>query len=614
MDILGGIAGCLLGAAIALVAYIRGEQGTLEIGLAVAIASVIYLLFRNRIANSSKPSPKANKSFILILNIIFFCTFAASIYLMNSATYRPLTYFLLTSISVAIVAAEILCVRDKTMAWPVLVKILLLAISLRYGLLYELPGFYGVDPWWHSIMVGTWLDNGELTRYIPYMNIWTDYIDFPIMHLEIMATRLITSLGSKDSLFFSVGMFYSISILFVFLLGQRLIDTKTGLLAVLVISFTSFHIGWGAWLIPMALGVAIFSIILWLIFKASFTVSNILLILIMSFVLVLTHTIAAFVAAITIALFAIANEAYKGLRGTSIYKMYIGSRFVALFWVILLVRWFYSFRSPSRSFFDSVFKWFVDALRTDIEYVGTAFEPAATTVTMPLVFLNRVALWLFIGFIVIGSLVWLSRPAINNRKVAVIVSTFGLSVVCFVFPFFNIETMIPGRWLVFIAVLGAVVVAEGILGLSRIFNGTVIKTLLAVLIIFIFSMFMVNSTSINTCSPFYGEEYMQDPNRYAFTKSEMAAVTTISSIHDNKITTDNEYRKLPFQAVVGQEAVPFQLDVESGGVVVIREYVYTHPFIKGSSEEQAIHMLNSFSCSEYYMVYNNLEVKGYLEK
>ena len=586
----------------------------MEIGLAMAIASLIYLLFRNRVVSSSNLSLTANKSFILILNIIFFCTFAASIYLMGSAMYRPLIYFLLTSISVAIVAVEILCVRDKTMVWPILVKILLLAFSLRYGLLYELPSFYGIDPWWHGIMIETWLDNGELTRHIPLMNIWSDYVDFPIMHLEIMATRLITSLGPKDSLFFSVGLFYIASILFIFLLGQRLADTKTGLLAALVISFASFHIGWGAWLIPMALGVAIFSMIVWLIFRASFTVSNISLIIIMSFVLVLTHTIAAFAAAIVIALFAIASEAYKGLRGTRIYKMYIGSRFVALFWVILLVRWFYSFRSPSRSFYDAVFTWFVDALRTDIEYVGTAFEPAEVTVTMPLVFLNRVALGLFIGFIVIGSLAWLSRQTINNRRVAIIASTLGLSVVCFVFPFFNVETMIPGRWLVFIAVLGAVVVAEGILGLSRIFKGTVIKALLAVLIIFVFSMFMVNSTSVNTRSHFYGEEYMQDPNRYAFTKSEMAAVDIISSKHGDKITTDNEYRKLPFQAVVGQEAVPFQLNVKSEDVVIIREYVYTHQFISGCTEEQAIQLLNGFSYSNYNMVYNNLDVKGYLEK
>ncbi len=614
MDILGGIAGLLLGATIALVGHNSGEQATLEIGLSVAIASLIYLLFRKRIARESNPSPAANKSFIILLNIIFFCAFTTSIYLMRSAMYRPPIYFLLTSISVAIVAVEIMCVREKTMSWPILMKVLLLAFSLRYGLLYELPGFYGVDPWWHSIMVETWLDNGELTRHIPFMNIWSDYVDFPIMHLEIMATRLITSLGPKDSLFFSVGLFYIINILFAFLLGQRLVDTKTGLLAALVICFTRFHIGWGAWLIPMALGAAIFSMVLWLIFKASFTVSNISLLLLMSLVLVLTHTIAAFATAIAIALFAIASEAYIGLHGTRIYKMYTGGRFVVLFWVILLSRWFYSFRSPSSSFFHTLFRTLVNALQTDTVFVGTAFESAEVTTAMPLVFLNRVSLWLFIAFVVIGSLVWLSRQEINNRKVAVIAGTLGLSVVCFGFPLFNIESMLPGRWLVFIAVLGAVVVAGGILGLSRIFKGTVVRASFIMLTIFIFSMFMVNSTGINTRSPFYGEEYMQNPDRYAFTEREMAAVDLISSAHDGKITTDQEYRKLPFQSVVGQEAVPFQLDVRSEGVVVIREYVYTHQFISGASKKQTIRLLNGFISYNYNAIYDNLDVKGYLER
>jgi len=440
---------------------------------------------------------------------------------------------------------------------------------------------------------------------------YTSYADFPITHLNIMAVRVITQLDPKDSLFLSIGLFYIFSTLFVFLLGQRLINTKTGLLAALLISITSFHIGWGAWLIPCSLGIGIFAMLLWLIFKGNRNVSSTLMLIIMSFVLVLTHTIAALVAALALVFFLIANQVFKRLPGASGEQINVGYSFLALFWVFLLARWIYSFYSPSKSFFDAVLGWFVSALRVDVQYTGAAFEALAT----PQGTLNRVGFLMLIGFIVIGSLFWLSQKAISNKRVAIIIGALGLSVVTFVLPFFNIENFIPGRWLPFIAVLGAAIAAGGILALSRLLNGRVMKSLLMVLIVFIFSMFMVNSYGVNTRTPFYGKDYMQDPQRYAFNESELSAIDTISEIYDGKITTDNEYRKLPLATQVGQErAISLSIEEENEGLIVIREYVYRHGIFAGQANEQSTRLLDSFSSSGYNMVYNNGEVKAYLPR
>ena len=431
------------------------------------------------------------------------------------------------------------------------------------------------------------------------------------MHLNVMDMRIITQLDPKDSLFLSIGLFYILSTLFVFLLGQRLINTKTGLLAALLISITSFHIGWGAWLIPCSLGIGIFAMLLWLIFKGSRNVSSTLMLIIVSFVLVFTHTIAALVAALALVFFLIANQVFKRLSGASGEQINVGYSFLALFWVFLLARWIYSFYSPSKSFFDAALGWFVDALRVDVQYTGAAFEALATLQGT----LNRAGFLMLIGFIVIGSLFWLSQKAISNKRAAIIIGALGLSVVTFVLPFFNIENFIPGRWLPFIAVLGAAIAAGGILALSRLLNGRVMKSLLMVLIVFIFSMFMINSYGVNTRTPFYGKDYMQDPQRYAFNESELSAIDSISEIYDGKITTDNEYRKLPFEGRVGLERVSsLSIEADSEGLVVIREYIYTHQFAGGGSERESRDLLDSFSSSGYNMIFNNGEVKAYLSR
>ena len=92
LDIIGGIGGCLGGAVLAGAGYVAGEAGTLEIGVAVLVASAIYLLFRKRITGLSEPSLSAKTSLALVTHIVFFASFAASVYLAHSSLFRPPLY------------------------------------------------------------------------------------------------------------------------------------------------------------------------------------------------------------------------------------------------------------------------------------------------------------------------------------------------------------------------------------------------------------------------------------------------------------------------------------------------------------------------------------------
>jgi len=611
LDIIGGIAGCLGGAGLAFIGYASGQPGTLEIGAAVLVASVLYLLLRNRIAGSSNPSLPANKSLTLIIHIIFFATFAVSIHLMHSSLFRPLLYFVLTSICVAVVAVGILSSGGKTQTWLLLLEILLISFSLRFGLLYELPGLYGVDPWIHSGLVEEWLGDGHISHLTEYR--YTKYAGFPVMHLNIMVTRIVTLLNPKDSYYLSIGLFYVASIMFVFLLGRSLINTKTGLLAALLISIDIFHISWAALLIPNSLGIGIFAAMAWLIFKGTSNLPHAFILIVMSVALVFTHPIAALATAIALSLFFMANGVYKRLYKTGVEKMMnIGPNFVILFWVLIFGTWIYTSYSPDRSFFESVFGWLLTTLRTEVQFVGTAFEASVT----PLGPLNRVGFLMLIGFIVIGSLFWLWREVISNKKVAIITGIFGLATITFVLPFFNIENLIPGRWLPFISVVGVVIAAEGVMALSRLFNGRIMKSLAMVLIIFLASMFMINSHGVNTLTPFYGRDYMQDPRRNAFFASELNAFETIAEIYDGPITVDRRaYNPLRYNIRVEQwRARLFDIEGGNEGLIAIREYSYTHPVIHRYNKEKYDYLLASFDGSGYNTIYDNGEVKAYLAR
>ena len=126
---------------------------------------------------------------------------------------------------------------------------------------------------------------------------------------------------------------------------------------------------------------------------------------------------------------------------------------------------------------------------------------------------------------------------------------------------------------------------------------------------------MVNSSGVNTCTPFYGRDYMQDPQRYAYTTGELAAADTIAELYDGQITTDVRYAGHPFRNRVGTNRLTtLNRQTEAEGLIVIREYIRTHEVIPECTHEQYEHMLATFGGSRYNTVYNNGRVEAYLAK
>jgi hypothetical protein len=612
LDLLAGIAGFIVGTVITIAGTVGGVSSTTEMGIAFLAASLLYLLFRRKIVTSTGFALPYSITLTLLLNIIFVSTMAASSYLMLSELYRPPLYFFLISLSVAAVTAEILSSRKSSQTWLILVKILLLALSLRYGLLYESPGFIGSDGWLHSTTIETWIANGHITSSVSTLpSGYATYSYFPIMHLVVMATRIITSLNPKDSLFLSVGILNIVSILFVFLIGQRLLDGKGGLLAALFISVCPSHITSGTTLIAQSLGHIFFTVLLFLILRRTSSVAFSLSYIIFSVVLVITHTVSTFVTSIAFVFILVGNKIYTAVTKVPVQRIYLEYNSVILFVVLMIAWWMNSYYQPGGTVFEVLLRGIVNALNMEAEFVGSVIHMPSTSV------INRFWFLISIGLIVIGILQWLHQSKRNNVRTAITAGTIVMALITLVFPLFKIENLLPERWLPFIYVIGAGLVVQGIVALSAVFGRGVSQAITLTIVFFVFSMFAINNYTVNTHTPFYAE-----PGRIGFIQSDLSAVDTIFSKNDSEITTDIDYAELIFRGEKRFADLTY-LDpiVEEKGLIIIRKYLSEHPqFVeyfwrKGSATlEETAANFNKFNNRDLYnLVYNNGQVKAYLK-
>ncbi len=602
LDLLGGIVGCLIGPVFAYVGYATHRQDTIEMGLVILVTSVLYLLFRKRLTETSDLSFSPSVSLILLFNIIFISTLAASVLVMHISEYRPPIYYLLISLCVAAVAGEILCSKGRAQTWLLLLKILLIALSLRVGLYYEFPGFYGTDTWWHVAWIEEWINSGHIIYYMPTLDSYSSYINMPVMHLNIMATRIITGLNPKDSLFLSIGLFNVVSILFIFLLAQRLLGRKGGLLAALIAGVSRFHLISGVFLAPNGFGLTIYTMIIFLILRKRQPATNRVLIITLFLAMIFAHTVGSFITLVTLIVLLAANEVDKKLVRKNIGELDISYGLVFLFGLIMYMHWTYLFFTTAETRLVWVLKPFIAALSRHTEFVGLTSGMAASS-------WNRIGFLMLMGFIMLGSLIWLSPKMRNNLRVIIIALILVFGVLTFVFPVLNIRNLAASRWLPFIFVAGVGLVVSGILGLSAIGKSKIVKALLIVIIIFTFTMFDINNNSVNLHTPF-----VEEPSRYSYTQSEQSALDTISENYDVRIIGDR-----PFIHEYLETKEPLRpygylselAEFERNNIIVIRRYAYTHLDVLEGMESDLLIELDG---PDYDLIYRNPEVKAYFSR
>jgi hypothetical protein len=575
LDTTFAILGCIGGlglSAVVLFLFRTMAYRYIEAPFLVFLASVIYLAIRKHPSLTISPLLRleVKSSIYTVLNILFFGFFSYSLLslILRSDPYsRPLEYFISTVCMTAVLAVEILFFKKKSHLFLILAKIILITLTLRWIPQLMFPGLMGVDPVWHRWFTMKTMETG----YVPD---GYSYTHLPIMHLMIGITSSITNLGYKFSTMLSICFLQSISLVFIFLLGRFIYNSKVGLLAALLLAVADIQIEHGLMVRPITLGVLLIPILLYMLMKAKKDQSLILasLSFVIIFVMILTHAIASLCMALLLFSFWIGFETYKKTchSGSTVP---ISLRLAIFFTVAMFAWWIYASKFQI---------WAIgNLIKTDFGIgsggymIQTAIPSIAAIVEC---MLDILGFHLLFAFSSIGSFYILSKKGLNKYSFPFILTGTMLVGITFFFLLSGRVGIQANRWYPTLQVIVAIPAAIGFFLLSGIFKNNLKRVLLLAISISFVSFFMITSPVANMDSPIYSKNTTV---RFAYTESEIEAAKMIPTIYDRKIITD-EYYSAVYQDVKVSKLTSKQIEwgdyKNLEGLIVIREEIIEAPF------------------------------------
>jgi len=493
------------------------------------LACAVYLAVRKRLfpqGISSLQDINAKRSTYLILNILFFILFFYSIItvVLRADPYsRPLDYFVSTVLMTTILAIEILFLpKGRAYTSFLLVKIMLIALSLRWILQFIFPGLIGVDPWFHQWFTTQISEAGTIPEGYFYSKI-------PVMHLIIASTSLITDLDYKFATMLSISLLQVIGLIFVFLLGRFIFNSRVGLLAALLLGVAEWWINLGWAIHPTTLALVLVAMLIYMIFKARKMSSITLTFLYLPImgVLILTHAVTAF---------ALATLLFSFWIGFNIYKKMYRQRFdvpvslwLAILFVIgMLTWWIYAagWSSIVASFARSILSLEIAAPAE----AYTEYSPVPLYESM----LSMLGFFLLLAFSAVGSFYMLAKRFGNGHSFALVVG--GLVVLAILFFDFVRDMSFSGffthRWFFIVNMIMAIPAAVGFLTVCSWFRSKFSMASVLAILIFVISFFSITAPMANFDNKIYTQN---SAYRAAFTESELSAMNTISNIGEDRL-------------------------------------------------------------------------------
>ena len=576
IDIIAALVGALLGVVISCLNLVYPCTSFITLGPLLIIVCLVYLVFRRKLLTSTS-EPLVSHRLVLMINIIFWLSLASSIYsLSTEILHRPLIYFILISIAASMIALQILYSGQKNTTYLILFEILLVSLSVRASAFWVFPTLPGSDSWAHMEYIRAFVNQGNIPQSMPEP-IGGDYLYYPLSHLNITAVKLMTGLNYKAAMFFGAGLPLILSTIFVFLIGRNLVDRKIGLLAALLINLADCHLMWSISIIAMSFGISLYTMILYLFLrdKGNIKISTTSLVIVLLFVLILTHTVSSFIMLCFILSFLIGMYAYRFLhikQGAPKRSM-VTPTLMGMFVVGMLAYWIYAGYTEGGSFFDIIAKTLYRSLTTEAAFLARA--PVAPGLDPAL---NISGFLILVLFGILGCLLWLTQRQEGRTKVSFIATLIVLFAITFLFPLFGLKNILPGRWYPFIYLVLSVAAATAILTVIYRIGFSKLGNIILVCIVFAFSFFMITNDNSNMDSPIYASEFN---SRLVYTNSEMLVGEWVTEAYDGKIITDAQYGDCVIRVYFSRPySVSFEmLDEEqlNSGLVIWRDVMADRP-------------------------------------
>ncbi len=470
------------------------------------------------------PNPRAFQ--VLISSFFILLTISILTYYTRAEDYsRPVSFFVLIALLWFVIFLEIFFVPRKY-SFLLLIQttvIFYMIIASQFALFPD--SVVGIDPIYHEYIVGQIVSNG----HIPSGGM---YSDIPLFHLTVVASLLMTNIASyslASIVVVSMVQFIVISILIFKISLVYLKDFRIGLLAVLLLSGSSFEILYGFLSIPNTMASTIMFVMVYMLLfkKQNGMIFNMIVVLIAAFSLIVTHTMTSVaLLALLVILYGFDRKYIFDNHGFKYTKVSFG--LVILFLVTMISWWSYA----SKIAFEEMVSLVAWGLTTN-PVVGETGS-VTTRVIIAESLINYLPVFVFLSLSILGLLRLLSTKERNWTFLAILgIIPLGVGAVTFVaMPF-----LVPERWWYLAEIFLALPLAMSVVILvskrkhrvmSLIFSGSVLCILVLCATLSVFANYDNPVATPNTSF------------RYALTTSEMASH---QALEENYVTicTDRYY-------------------------------------------------------------------------
>ncbi|NHN43193.1 glycosyltransferase family 39 protein [Halorubellus sp. JP-L1] len=555
------------------------------IPVAVGVACTTYLATHDRVMQEVA-LPRLSRSIAGYLPALVVASTALLVAAVRLTGGRSLPVLLLTGGIGAILLVQILLVEDDALHPPVvLFEILAVALAVRLGALFAVPGFVGQDIWVHGpIWVEGVAASGSLQPLAE-----SKYLLAPLYHALGALGALVTG-SARTGIYLTVGLVVPLSALFVYGIGALFVPARWALAATALYAFADQFVRWGIHLIPTSLGLAFFLGVLYCTLKVVYTDADrwaSALLVAFSLAVVFTHQVSTAIMLIVLAVAVAVGVALDVLSSDGWRQSTVGLAVAfAVSTVATLTSWSMApWTGGGAEVGEGGF--LVKMLRvlqiTVLEDAGflnleSTSEPAAgPTAAPPPTFLDTLVPYLELtGFMlllsaaVVGGLVMLRWQRRRDATLILLLAGAVMFVFTFGFNVFGITVFLPGRWIGFLYIPLALVAA---VGLFHVASHAPRGVLVAVVLVFAFAYptTMAVAEKATLDDPAFEDRHA----RAAYTESEIAGAETIQSVlppaSADRVRTDYPYWRLYHPESTPPAAV---LQVDRTGPVTDDPIVY----------------------------------------
>jgi len=599
---------------------------------AIVITLLAYTFLRNKIYPKIFEINYLEFNHIQIKSTLtlFLLWYSASIYLLYTQLYyRPFIYFTIIVFLCILVLIQIYSVcTNSSLSAIILLEILLISINIKFGIIYEFTEIIGVDPIYHLNLAMNIVNTGFIPNGLQYSA-------HPIMHILISVTKIISDIGNKNSLIFSIGFLVAIlPPLFIFVTCNKIFTTQIALISSLFVSICNYLIWYGYMLFVTSLGIVYLCILLYFLISHNLKHSISKTLLIVSyFIIVLLHPLTNMVCLFVVALFVLISTFYLNKNDRNC-KIIFKNNILLLFIILTLGYWIYSSTSPGGGFFfDFVVSTVFQKLRMEhspesvietpesvIETPESVIETSLSNVSGANEIINMVGVVPIFCFAVLGFLHTIRVKKNNNVTLSFVFIGFAIFTFAAVCQVFGFENILPERWFAFAYLLFSIPAALGFQIIN--FSGCnknilIIVQLFAIIII---SFFMITSSIANMDSPLYSKDISLRIGMY---DSEINALNTLLIHSDSAVITD--MRHISMKSCTSNKTLKyftsnFRFDMlTENDLVIVRNYVRNNridvPLMSAGGGAPAVlskDFLRTLESKYAIKIYDNRVVDAYL--